>query len=265
MKSANPQPLDRRAFRRVRERRARTVTLALTLPLLLLCASIGRAQVGDTGVPTGLIKLFGSGVNFTAHADVRTLNYNKAELMRMPMEIAVVGDKLRVDTDMNQIRGSNIPQSAISLLVKLGMDRVTGVIRLDKKMHYIVFPNSRAYVSSPLSKEEAEVSDKQVVLKKERMGAETIDGHACVLNRVTVAGAHGIIMQALTWNANDLNDFPVQIETGEGGRISMMRFEDIRFRKPDAAQFEPPSGFKQFKDPDALRKANAKKAGVKLE
>ena len=44
------------------------------------------------------------------------------------------------------------------------------------------------------------------------MGNETIAGHACVKNKAVVKNGQAPVFEAVTWNAADLKDFPLQIE-----------------------------------------------------
>jgi hypothetical protein len=67
----------------------------------------------------------------------------------------------------------------------------------------------------------------------------------CVKNRVTVKDSRNVIFEATTWNATDLRDFPVRIETQDQGKTSTLQFRQIQFAKPDEKRFEPPRGYKR--------------------
>ena len=62
-------------------------------------------------------------------------------------------------------------------------------------------------------------------------------------NKVVVKNDQGPVLQATTWNAADLKDFPVQIELKEKEDTVRMRFTDIRLGKADPQQFDVPAGY----------------------
>ena len=53
----------------------------------------------------------------------------------------------------------------------------------------------------------------------------------------------GRCLEAVTWNAADLKDFPLQIEMKEKDNTVRMRFTQVRFVKPDAKQFDLPATY----------------------
>ena len=79
---------------------------------------------------------------------------------------------------------------------------------------------SKKYQSMPLAKGEAEALEKGLKVEKTALGKETIDGHACVKNKVVVKNEQGAVLEAITWNATDLKDFPLQIEMKEKDNTS---------------------------------------------
>jgi hypothetical protein len=52
--------------------------------------------------------------------------------------------------------------------------------------------------------------------------------------------------ESLLWNATDLNNFPVKIETTQEDRKTTMLFKDVKLSKPAASQFEPPADHKKY-------------------
>ena len=73
-----------------------------------------------------------------------------------------------------------------------------------------------------------------------RVAKEVVDGHPCVKNKVIVTAEQAQTVEAICWNATDLKDFPIQIQTHEKEVTSVMHFRELQFQKPDAALFEPP-------------------------
>ena len=212
----------------------------LVLLTVFLKSLTALGQMPDAGVPSAMIKLFGENAAFTAQAEVRVLNSNRVVWLQMPGVFAAADTKLRVDVDMNLIRSPSITPAMIK---QLGLDRITSVIRPDKKVTYNIYPSKKSFVALALSTEDAQVAAQK--LEKKPLGKETLDGHACVKNLSTVKSSKGsVLVQATTWNATDLKDFPIQIEIKEGGNTSVMHFQNINLTKPAATLFDVPAGFR---------------------
>jgi hypothetical protein len=229
----------------------------------LLAGFTGFAQLPAGGsamdLNSAMLKLFGSATAFTARADVQVLDPKEVEQLRTPMTFANLDGRLRVEIDMSQMRGKDLPPATVAGLKQLGMDRVVSLLRTDKKLKYIIYPNAQSYVSLPLPKEETAVANQNLKVEKTALAKETVDGHPCVKNQVVVKSGEKVMLTATTWNASDLKDFPVQIITKEKDMTSIMRFQQILFVRLDAKQFEPPAGFKQYSDPETLVIVQSKK------
>jgi hypothetical protein len=232
----------------------------LVLSIVLLSAQFGFAQMPGGGVNFALNKLFGSASNFTAVADVAVFDKAQKEYMRAPMNFAVLNGKVRVDIDLGQVKSKELPASTIVGMKKVGLDRIASVVRPDKQTMYIIYPLVKSYVNMPMSKEDIEASGHTLKMEKVAMGKETVASHPSTKNRVTIKDSKGgVALDALTWNASDLKDFPVQIQMKENGNTTVMRFSQIKFVPPDAKLFEAPAGFKLYDDPQTLMLSAASK------
>ena len=61
--------------------------------------------------------------------------------------------------------------------------------------------------------------------------------------KVVVKDTNGPVLQAVTCNAADLKDFPLQIEMKEKINTVRMHFTQLRFTKPDPQQFDVPAAY----------------------
>ena len=52
------------------------------------------------------------------------------------------------------------------------------------------------------------------------IGKETLDGHPCVKNKYVVTDNEGVKHESTVWNATDLKNFPVKIQTTEAATKS---------------------------------------------
>ena len=221
------------------------------LTLFLLAGQPAFAQGPTTGSPTGIntafVKLFGAVNCFTAKVETQVFDPSEKEIVRMPMDLAALDNKVRLDINLAQMQSRDFSASTLAKLKQSGMDRVVSVFRPDKRATYIIYPGVQSYLSIPLAKGEAEAVEKGLKLQKSSLGKETLDGHPCVKNKVTVRNDKGPVLEAITWNAADLKDFPLQVQMKEKDNKVFMRFSQVSFVRPDAKQFDLPSTYGQMK------------------
>ena len=122
------------------------------------------------------------------------------------------------------MQSKDFTASTLASLKQAGMDRMVSIFRPDKKATYVIYPGVQSYLIIPLAKGEAEALEKGLKLEKTALGKETIDGHPCVKNKVVVKNDKGPVLEAVTWNATDLKDFPLQIEMKEKDNTVLMHF-----------------------------------------
>jgi hypothetical protein len=217
------------------------------LAVLLLAGQAVLAQIPSASSRTGLnaafVKLFGSAGSFSAKVNTRVLDPSQKEVMRMPMDFAVLDNKVRLEINLAQAQGKDFTAATIAALKQAGMDRMISIFRPDEKAKYVIYPGVQSYQIIPMPKDEAETFTKGFKLEKTPLGKETIDGHACVKNKVVVQGDKGPVLEVTTWNAADLKDFPLQIGMRDKENTVLMSFSQVRFASPDAKQFEVPANY----------------------
>src|SRR6266498_3695788 len=124
----------------------------LVLAWLAGFAEPARAQVG-MGTPPGwnaaMTRLFGDIKAFTAKAELRVLDKAGKESITLPMNFALLDRKVRMDIEMTQMKGPQVPPEQIASLKQMAMDRLSCVILPDTKMMNIIFPSLAAYVEMP--------------------------------------------------------------------------------------------------------------------
>src|SRR5262245_21490743 len=125
------------------------LSAATLVHLLLLAAPACYAQLPGGSLNAALTRLFGPAAAFTANADVQVLDKAQQEAVRMPMKFSVLGEKIRVDTDMTRMKNRELLPEVVAEMKREGLDRVSSVIRPDKKAMYIIYPGARSYVEEP--------------------------------------------------------------------------------------------------------------------
>lgn len=225
--------------------------------ILTVITALGFSGATQAQMPGGenpgemnsaMLRVFGDHKAFQAKADVKVTDANQKEVMNAPMEVALSEGKARFAFDLTQMKGDAMPPAALEMMKSSGMTQIVSVSRPDLKEVFIVYPVKKAMLRMPMSEKNAKMAVSEPKITKTVLGKETIDGHACVKNQVKMTDADGGVTEATTWNATDLKDFPVQIKATEKGMTSLLRFKDIRLAKPDAALFDVPSGFKEYKN-----------------
>jgi hypothetical protein len=223
------------------------IRLSGLLALALLAPTLAHAQIPTAGSPTGLnaafVKLFGNVTAFSARLDTKVLDKSGKEWVNMPMQFAALDNKVRMDINLEQTTSRDLPASVISGLKNAGMERIVSIFRPDREMTFILYPGARKYMTMALAKGETEAMQKGLQVQKTAAGKEKIDGHACVKNKVVIKNDKGTVLEATTWNAPDLKDLPIQIETTEKDKRVIMHFSQVQFAKPDAKQFEVPGDY----------------------
>ena len=220
---------------------------SLSLLVLMLTGHAAVAQAPATGAPTSIntafVKLFGAAAAFSAKVDTQVLDAYQQQEVRLLMDFAVSEGKVRMEISLAQMQSKALPPSKVTELKESGMERIISLFRPDKKVTYIVYPGTQSYLSMPLAKEDIDAFEKGLKLEKSPLGKETLDGHDCVKNKVVVSDTKGPILQAVTWNAADLKDFPLRIEMKEKGNTVRMHFTQLRFTKPDPKEFDVPPAY----------------------
>jgi hypothetical protein len=220
--------------------------LAVLLVGQTVIAQIPSAASG-TGVNAAFMKLFSSVGAFTAKVETQVLDGAQNPLVRMPMTFASLDGKVRLEIDLGQVQSKDFTASTLATIKQAGMDRMVSIFRPDKRLTYLVYPGVQSYQELAQSKSEAEAAERGLKLEKSSLGKETLDGHPCVKNKVVVKSGKTSLLEAVTWNATDLKDFPIQIEMTEKDRSVRMHYTDVRFVKPDANQFEVPAAYGRLK------------------
>ena len=156
---------------------------------------------------------------------------------------AMLDGKVRAEIDLSQIKSKEMPPEAAASLKQMGMDKMVSVVLPEKKSTLVIYPSLRSYAEVPMSKDDASTIDTKYKIETTKLGTETLDGHACVKNKVIVTGEKGDKHEAIVWNATDMKDFPLQMQMNQNEATVVMRYSNIQLVRPDAKQFEAPAGF----------------------
>jgi len=62
----------------------------------------------------------------------------------------------------------------------------------------------------------------------------------------------GAKQEAIVWNATDLKNFPIQIQTQQEQNIILMNFRELQFAKPDVKLFDAPANYTKYQSADKM-------------
>lgn len=81
-------------------------------------------------------------------------------------------------------------------------------------------------------------------VERSSAGADTVDGHPCKVENLTVTPHTGPRAGQSTkmkvWEAQDLHGFPIKVETQTSRGLMTIEYKDVRLAEPDPALFTHP-------------------------
>ncbi len=219
------------------------LSLAAFLCTLLLTGPAYAQLPGNQSLfDSALLKLFGENTEFVADAEVHMLGKDNKEVMSMPLTLALLDGQFRAEVDMSKMKSTQAPPQALAMFKQTGLDRIITIVRPDKKSFLIVYPNLKAYAEEPMPATDSS-SPEDMKMEKSALGKETIDGHPCTKNKVTVTNTKGEKQEAIIWNAQDMKEFPLKMQLDQEGNTVVMHYKNVKLSKPPADLFEVPDTF----------------------
>ena len=243
----------------------------LYLTVAICCGALFNAMAqmpggaSPAGTSAGFAKLFNDFGGFSARAEIQELDNTQHETAFVPMDFTLLDNKIRFGIELTQVRSQSVSEKEVAQVKQMGMSHIITILRPDLQLIHVIYPDQKCVCSIAMSKEDAETAMKPSKTQRTPIGNETIDGHACVKNKVVVSNDQGQMLDAITWEATDLKNFPIQIQTKDNGKVTVVRYKQIRLEKPAASQFEPPKEYAQFKDMMELMKSLMKKGAATPE
>lgn len=233
------------------------------LVVLFVSSLAGFAQLGgppSLGLDFGLLsKLFGDATAFSAKVELQVFDKDQKEKMSAPLDFAMLDNKVRVEMDTTRMKNKDMPDGAAVMLKQFGLDRVTSLVRPDKKTIYLIIPSQQSLVNMPMPQADVDAFQSKPKIEKAVLGKETLDGHPCVKNKVVITDDKGEKRESTVWYATDLKNFPVQILTKEKDDTVILRFRQVQLAKPAAKQFDVPTGYQEYNDVQAMMQGVALK------
>ncbi|WCJ58345.1 DUF4412 domain-containing protein [Fontisphaera persica] len=221
---------------------------AVLLVAILALPLTGYPQIGGpnpgSAFDVAFTKLFGDIKGFSAKSDI-ALKEAKG-VTTLAANFAMLDDKIRMDMDLGQIKGPDVPPDMAAQLKGMGMDKISTIVDTKAKRVQLIYPTAKAYADMPLPQEQAAALEKEPKMERTKLGEEKVEGHDCIKYRYTFEDDQGKKREALVWQAAKLKDFPVKIQTTEKGNEITILYKDIKLDRPAASQFAVPDDFTKY-------------------
>ena len=196
-------------------------------------------------------KLFGEHKAFSADMDMEMTEQGSKDGLFTPAKISYLEGKSRLEIDLTRAKGPQLPAGMGEQLKAMGMGEMTMISQEGKSSSYLVYPALQAYAVIPTPNNK-EADDSKIKLDSTELGKDTIDGQACIKNKVVITEPDGTKSEATVWNATQLKKFPVRIETAKDNTKVQMTFRNVKLAKPDAKLFDPPANYKKHDNVQAM-------------
>lgn len=218
--------------------------------MLLCLASLPVIAGAEPTIGSPSDKLFGSNVSYSATMELKT---GKAK----PVTTKVFVDEGKIchEIDMAATLAKQLPPELAAQMKNSGMGKQTHLWLPEQNSFYQIQSSVRGYIEMPMPKAKA-LTASDYSIETTELGRETIEGHPCIKNKTVVADPEDRKKEFIVWNATDLNDFPVKIQTATSlGESQTTTYRNIKLAKPDPKLFALPAGYKKYSDVGAMTQA----------
>jgi len=234
-----------------------TLQHSLCVRILSLVALYGSAHAlagsqqglflgNSTFESAALFRLLSDFKAFTATMEGRIVEANGSEVASWTgWKYALRDESVRIEMDMTRFKegGKAASQENIEQAKRWHVDQSVVIADGKERVTYTLYPGRKVYTPHKLKQSEV-VAWQDLNVGTERVGTETIEGQACVKNRVTVSDPAGMKTEFLVWSATALNNFPVKVQRQDGKETAILCFRDVQFKRLRANEFKPPRGYR---------------------
>lgn len=220
----------------------------LTTTLLCLGLIPAFAQFGQ--MPSGpkfdgaMAKLFGDNPAFSAALEFQ-MKPASGDIITMPGKMAYDDGKARFAMNLTDAKGMKMPPDAAEQMKAMGFDQMITITRPDKNVSYLIYPGLTSYVVTPLLAAKGGTNE-NFKIEVTELGKDTVDGHPCLKNKITVTDDKGEVYESMVWNASDMKKFPVKIVHAEQGTEITMLFKNVSLTKPATTTFDVPADYTSY-------------------
>lgn len=118
------------------------------------------------------------------------------------------------------------------------------IIDMTQHTMYMVMGQGMCMQMTP--KEQQNPFAAQGSVERTPAGTDTVDGHTCKVENVTVTSQSGTPTKMKVWLAEDLQEFPVKVEIQSSRGPVTVHYKDISFDAPAASLFAHPDDCREM-------------------
>lgn len=125
----------------------------------------------------------------------------------------------------------------------------TGYMIMDLTQHtnYMVMGSGMCMqMNTPPQQPNPFAQAQNATVERTPAGTDTVDGHPCKVENVTVTPQNGQPTKMKMWEAEDLKGFPIKIETQSSKGPVTIEYKDISLTEPAASLFTHPDNCRQM-------------------
>lgn len=230
-----------------------TATWALAVAVVASLSALGQAggmPGGELGYNAAMAKLFADVPYFSADVETTLTNLTDKTRLSIPMRMHKRQDQLRIEVDFVKLKGTGMAMQGLAAMQNIGMARMTSLVDPKQKGMTVLFPELKAY--SKVSMSEADLPEDGFKVSKKPAGKETVNGQACVRQKVTLTSTDGQKVEATTWEATALGNFPIRMLFQQKEGSMNMAFRDVVLQSPADDLFKVPADYKSFDSMSSL-------------
>jgi hypothetical protein len=119
------------------------------------------------------------------------------------------------------------------------------ITELSQHTNYMVM-NAMCMQMASQSQQNPFAQTSDATVERSSAGTDTVDGHACKVENLTVTSHNGKATKMKVWEAEDLKGFPVKVETQTDKGPFAIEYKDISLDAPAASLFTHPENCQQM-------------------
>ena len=143
------------------------------------------------------------------------------------------------------VGGMKIYRSGNKVRVSVAGDAGYSIADLDHHATYTVMNNGMCTQGVLQANMAPFAFDKTSSLQRSPVGTDTVDGHPCKVEMMTVTPKTGQPTKMKVWEADDLKGFPVKVEIESSHGPMAVEYKDVSFSEPPASLFTHPANCRQ--------------------
>jgi len=132
-----------------------------------------------------------------------------------------------------------------------GGQTTVAILRLDRKVTWLLIPQSHAYMETSFDRYKAHTPEKYDVLEHKKVGTEMINGYKAVKYRVKCRTKDGTTGSGYYWVVNDSIPIKMDLTMNDNGqsRHFVMELRNLKIGPQKRSLFQPPAGYKKVNMP----------------